>query len=62
MEKLFPYYDNPFEIIAEHFCDSAGNDYTPTQLRKSHSKGVQKMAKLDMVKKVFSELIKKGDV
>jgi hypothetical protein len=62
MEKLFPYYDTPFEIMAQHFCDAEGNDYTSERLRKSHSKGVQKMQKLDMIRKAFSPLIKKGDV
>src|SRR6185436_5303002 len=59
MEKLIPYFDNPFQIIAEHFCDSKGNDYTSDQLRKSHSKGVQKRSKTDMIEKAFSILIRK---
>jgi len=61
MGKLIPYYDNPFVVIAEHFCDSEGKDYSPEQLRKNHSKGVRDMAKLDMIKKAFSQLIKKED-
>jgi hypothetical protein len=61
MEKIFPYYDDPFKIIAEHFCDGNGNDFTPKQLRKNHSKKVQKDSKKDMICEAFLPIIEKGD-
>lgn len=59
MEKIFPYYDDPFRVIAEHFCDAEGNDLTADKLRKSHSKGIQKISKMEMIRKLFLSVIKR---
>lgn len=60
-KEIFAYYDNPFKIIAEHFCDADWNDFTPDQLRKNHSKKINKLAKKQMVDSIISRILKKGD-
>jgi len=57
MDILLPYYHDPFRVIAEHFCDADGNDFTLEQLRKNHSKGVEKDSNKTMIKNAFAPLV-----